>query len=190
MDTIKKAQIMDAEAIRRALTRIAHEILERHKGLDHLALIGIMKRGDILAQRIAEQIGQIEGRVPPVGALDITFYRDDAGLRGGLSDGNRPSHLPFNLEEKHVVLVDDVLYTGRSIRAAMDELIDYGRPRSIQLAVLVDRGHRELPIHADFVGKNAPTSLRENVAVYLQERDGQEGVFILAEDAPEASSIG
>lgn len=184
MDKTKKAQILDADTIRRALTRIAHEILERHRGLDRLVLIGIMKRGDVLAQRIADQIGQIEGTVPPVGALDITFYRDDADLRGGLGGGNRPSHLPFNLEGKDVVLVDDVLYTGRSIRAAMDELIDYGRPRSIQLAVLVDRGHRELPIHADYVGKNVPTSLKENVAVVLQERDGQEGAFIFAADAP------
>jgi pyrimidine operon attenuation protein / uracil phosphoribosyltransferase len=184
MEKPKKTQIMDAEAIRRALTRIAHEILERHHGLENLVLIGILQRGDVLARRLAEQLGQIEGVTPPVGSLDITFYRDDTGLRGGLSGGNVPSHLPFNLEGKHVVLVDDVLFTGRSIRAAMDELIDYGRPRSIQLAVLVDRGHRDLPIHADFVGKNVPTSLRENVALVLQERDGQEGVFIV--DAPAA----
>jgi pyrimidine operon attenuation protein / uracil phosphoribosyltransferase len=184
MDKSKKAQIMDAETIRRALTRIAHEILERNKGLGGLVLIGIMKRGDVLAQRLAEQIGQIEGKTPPVGALDITFHRDDADLRRGLSGSNGPSRLPFNLEGKHVVLVDDVLYTGRSIRAAMDELNDYGRPHSIQLAVLVDRGHRELPIHADFVGKNVPTSLRENVAVHLQERDGQDGAFILGAEEP------
>ncbi len=178
MKPSQPAQIMDAEAIRRALTRIAHEILERNHGTDRLVLIGIMQRGDILAQRLAELIGQIEGPAPPVGALDITFHRDDAGRASGPEGANRPSHLPFHLEDKHVVLVDDVLYTGRSIRAAMDELIDYGRPRTIQLAVLVDRGHRELPIHADFVGKNVPTSLREQVAVCLQERDGREGAFI------------
>jgi pyrimidine operon attenuation protein/uracil phosphoribosyltransferase len=178
MESAKPALILDAEAIRRALTRIAHEILEKNRGLQQLALIGIMKRGDILAQRLAELIGQIEGNVPPVGALDITFHRDDAGARAVAQGANRPSHLPFGLENRNVVLVDDVLFTGRSIRAAMDELVDYGRPRTIQLAVLIDRGHRELPIHADFVGKNVPTSLRENVAVYLQERDGREGAFI------------
>jgi pyrimidine operon attenuation protein/uracil phosphoribosyltransferase len=139
-----------------------------------------MNRGDVLARRLAASIGAIEGTTPPVGALDITFHRDDAGTRGpGDGGSRRPSHLPVGLDGKTVVLVDDVLFTGRSIRAAMDELMDYGRPRSIQLAVLVDRGHRELPIHADFVGKNVPTSLKESVAVRLQEPDGEDGVQIL-----------
>jgi len=178
MENAKQNQVMDAEAIRRAVTRIAHEILERNKGGENLALIGIMKRGDVLAQRLAEIIEKIEGKQPPVGALDITFYRDDAEQRGAKGGSNRPTHLPFNVDGKKVVLVDDVLFTGRSIRAAMDELIDYGRPQLVQLAVLVDRGHRELPIHADFVGKNLPTSAKEKVEVRLQERDGQEAVWI------------
>lgn len=180
MDTRKKAQILDPEGIRRALTRIAHEILERNQGVADLVLVGLMNRGDLLAQRLAAHIGAIEGAPPPVGALDITFHRDDAGTRApGGAGPQRPSRLPVGLDGKTVVLVDDVLFTGRSIRAAMDELMDYGRPRAVQLAVLVDRGHRELPIHADFVGKNVPTSLKENVAVRLQEPDGEEGVFIL-----------
>jgi pyrimidine operon attenuation protein/uracil phosphoribosyltransferase len=178
METNKKNQVMESETIRRAMTRIAHEILERNKGMDDVVLIGIMKRGDILAQRLADQIQKIEGKQPPVGALDITFYRDDTGQRGVSAGNNRPTHLPFNVDGKKVVLVDDVLFTGRSIRAAMDELIDYGRPQLIQLAVLVDRGHRELPIHADFVGKNIPTSPKQKVEVLLQERDGEEAVWI------------
>ncbi len=178
MEPTKKNQVMDADSIRRALTRIAHEILERNKGVDGLVLIGIMKRGDILALRLAEAIKQIEGKLPPVGALDITFYRDDAGSRGMKPVSNRPTHLPFNVDDKKVILVDDVLFTGRSSRAAMDEIIDYGRPKLIQLAVLVDRGHRELPIHADFVGKNIPTSAGQKVEVLLQERDGEESVAI------------
>ncbi len=175
----KKAQILDGDGIRRALTRIAHEILERNRGLGDLVLVGLLNRGDVLARRLAEAIGTIEGAPPPVGALDITFHRDDSGTRSPGGGPARPSHLPVDLTGKTVVLVDDVLFTGRSIRAAMDELMDYGRPRSIQLAVLVDRGHRELPIHADFVGKNVPTSLKENVAVRLREPDGEEGVYII-----------
>lgn len=172
-------QIMDADHIRRAVNRMAHEICERHKGVPDLALIGIMTRGDVLAQRIADQIGKIEQATPAVGALDITFHRDDTSTRTDRQPGRRPSHLPFSLENRRIILVDDVLYTGRSIRAAMDELIDYGRPRAIQLAVLVDRGHRELPIHADYVGKNLPTAEKEKVDVLLQECDGREGVFII-----------
>ncbi len=186
----KKAQILDAEGIRRALTRIAHEILERNHGTGQLVLIGILQRGDVLSHRIAEHIGRIEGAPPPVGALDITFHRDDLARSTQAAASNRPSHLPFDLEGKHVVLVDDVLYTGRSIRAAMDELNDYGRPRSVQLAVLVDRGHRELPIHADYVGKNVPTSQRENVAVHLREQDGEEGVFIYEREPGEEAKEG
>jgi pyrimidine operon attenuation protein / uracil phosphoribosyltransferase len=178
METGKKNQVMDPETIRRAVTRLAHEIVERNRGAEDLVLIGIMNRGDILARRLAEQIGKIEGKQPPVGAMDITFYRDDAGPRGAAVGNKGPTHLPFDVDGKRVVLVDDVLFTGRSIRAAMMELVDYGRPRLIQLAVLVDRGHRELPIHADFVGKNLPTSMKESVEVALQERDGADAVWI------------
>ncbi|MCK5219891.1 bifunctional pyr operon transcriptional regulator/uracil phosphoribosyltransferase PyrR [bacterium] len=172
-------QIMDADHIRRAINRMAYEICEHNKGIENLALIGIMTRGDVLAQRIADQIGKIEKDTPAVGALDITFHRDDTSMRTDRQPGRRPSHLPFQLENRKIVLVDDVLNTGRSIRAAMDELIDYGRPQEIQLAVLVDRGHRELPIHADYVGKNLPTATNEKVDVLLQECDRREGVFII-----------
>jgi pyrimidine operon attenuation protein / uracil phosphoribosyltransferase len=174
-------RIMDAEAIRRAITRIAHEILERQKGVSDLVLIGIIQRGDLLAQRLAAQIAAIEGAAPPVGALDITFHRDDTmSVRGTAQPSVRASHLPFDLNGKRVILVDDVLYTGRSVRAALDELNDYGRPQQIQLAVLVDRGHRELPIHADFVGKNVPTARREQVAVHLREHgDPEDAIWLI-----------
>lgn len=177
-----KAQILDAAGIRRVLTRIAHEIVEHNQGTDDLVLIGVVKRGDVLAHRLAALLRDIEGKAPPVGALDITFYRDDVRSRALPTEAHPPSHLPFPLEGRRVILVDDVLFTGRSIRAAMMELIDYGRPRAVQLAVVIDRGHRELPIHADYVGKNVPTALREDVEVRLEEHDGEEGVFIL-EDA-------
>jgi pyrimidine operon attenuation protein/uracil phosphoribosyltransferase len=156
--------LMDGAGIKRALTRIAHEILERNKGVADIVLIGIQSGGAFLAGGIAQQIGVIEGGEVPVGAVDITLYRDDCS-------GHLPHHpvgkteIPFSLEAKKVILVDDVLYTGRTIRAAMDALMDFGRPQSIQLAVLVDRGHRELPIRADFVGRNVPTSQKENVQV-------------------------
>jgi len=179
VSNMKTTQIMDAESIRRAITRIAHEICERNKGVENLVLIGIIQRGDLLATRIAKQIGEIEGTIPPVGALDITFHRDDTGQGGDWQVSKQPSHLPFALDGKRVVLVDDVLYTGRTIRAAMDELNDYGRPQQIQLAVMVDRGHRELPIHADFVGKNVPTSRREKIVVHLQERGDQDAINLL-----------
>ena len=156
--------LMDGEGIKRALTRIAHEILERNKGVADIVLIGIRSGGAFLADGIAQQIGVIEGGDVPVGAVDITLYRDDCS-------GHLPHHpvgktdIPFSLEAKKVILVDDVLYTGRTIRAAMDAMMDFGRPQSIQLAVLIDRGHRELPIRADFVGRNVPTSQKENVQV-------------------------
>lgn len=169
---------MDAEGIRRALTRIAHEIVERGAGASDLVLIGIRRRGGPLAERLAALIGQFEADRVPLGLLDITLYRDDLTTRS-----EQPvvhgTEIPVDLRGRRVVLVDDVLYTGRTVRAAMDALIDLGRPRRIELAVLIDRGHRELPIRADYVGKNVPTSRREVVAVRLQEIDGVDEVVLL-----------
>lgn len=176
----EKAEVMDAEAMDRALTRIAHEILEANKGAGSIALAGIMTRGVDMATRLAERIAQIEGTQVPVGSLDISFYRDDVATR--LSPEVHTTDIPFEVEGRTIVLVDDVLYTGRTIRAAMDAIMDYGRPSAIQLAVLVDRGHRELPIRADFVGKNVPTARRERVKVLLEEHDGREAVVILEDD--------
>ncbi|SHI51914.1 bifunctional pyr operon transcriptional regulator/uracil phosphoribosyltransferase PyrR [Desulfofundulus thermosubterraneus] len=173
-----KAQILDKEGIRRALTRIAHEIIERNKGTDGLALIGIRRRGVPLAERLAAKIREIEGSTVPVGTLDITLYRDDLTTLDQQPLVHR-TEVPFPVSDKIIVLVDDVIYTGRTIRAALDAIMDLGRPRVIQLAVLIDRGHRELPIRADYVGKNVPTSRREVVAVRLQETDDEERVLIL-----------
>ncbi|MGE3540318.1 MAG: bifunctional pyr operon transcriptional regulator/uracil phosphoribosyltransferase PyrR [Candidatus Tectimicrobiota bacterium] len=175
-----KAQVMDSIALQRAWRRIAHEILERNKGAGSLVLLGIRTRGVPLAQRLGEHLSQIEGHPVPVGAVDITLYRDD--LKGPKSRAVQPTEIPCSLEARHVILVDDVLYTGRSIRAALDALADFGRPHSIQLAVLIDRGHRELPIRADYVGKNVPTARHEQVSVALQEVDGTDAVTILAEE--------
>ncbi len=172
-----KARVMDAEAIDRALVRIAHEILERNKGAEELVLIGIRTRGLPLAQRLGDQLTRIETYPVPVGAVDITLYRDD--LKQRRSRPVHPTDIPCRLDGKHVVLVDDVLYTGRSIRAAMDALVDFGRPQTIQLAVLIDRGHRELPIRADYIGKNLPTARNEQVQVRLHEVDGENTVNIL-----------
>jgi pyrimidine operon attenuation protein/uracil phosphoribosyltransferase len=174
-----KAQVMDAVALERALIRIAHEILERNKGAEDLVLLGIRTRGVPLARRLGAQLQRIEHRPVPVGAVDITLYRDD--LRGRKCRPVHSTEIPCPLDAKHVVLVDDVLYTGRSIRAAMDALTEFGRPRTIQLAVLIDRGHRELPIRADYVGKNIPTARDEQVSVLLQEVDGENAVVILGE---------
>jgi pyrimidine operon attenuation protein/uracil phosphoribosyltransferase len=168
---------MQADDIRRALTRIAHEILERNHGVDDVVLVGIADRGDDLARRLAAEIGRIEGTPVPVGVLDITFYRDDIGLRSEAPEVHE-TRIGFDVGGTTVVLVDDVLYTGRTIRAAMDALTDLGRPRRIQLAVLVDRGHRELPIKADFVGKNVPTGPADDVRVSIQEVDGRDAVFV------------
>jgi len=173
----EKAQIMDREQIRRALTRIAHEIIERNKGTDNLMLLGIKTRGVPLAQRLAGLIERFEGRRPPVGMLDISLYRDDLTDIGDQPILNQTS-VPEPVVGKTVVLVDDVLYTGRTARAALDAVIDLGRPQLIQLAVLVDRGHREVPIRADYVGKNVPTSRQEVIAVMLEETDGQDRVVI------------
>jgi pyrimidine operon attenuation protein / uracil phosphoribosyltransferase len=170
-------QIMTAEEIRRAQTRISHEIVEKQAGTDGLVLIGIQRRGVPLAHRIAASIREHEGAVLPVGALDITFYRDDLSLVAQ-QPVVKGTDLPFDLNGRTVVLVDDVLYTGRTIRAAMDALVDFGRPQAIRLAVLVDRGHRELPIRADHVGKNVPTSREEVVRVHLDEIDDEDGVDI------------
>jgi pyrimidine operon attenuation protein/uracil phosphoribosyltransferase len=174
-------KLLDADDIRRALTRIAHEIIERDKGGRGLALVGIANRGDHLARRLAEQIHQIENVAVPVGVLDITFYRDDIGMKAEAPEVHE-TRIGFDINGSTVVLVDDVLFTGRTIRAAMDALMDFGRPRRIQLAVLVDRGHRELPIRADFVGKNVPTRRADDVRVLVTELDGQDAVVV--EEAP------
>jgi pyrimidine operon attenuation protein/uracil phosphoribosyltransferase len=173
----KKRVVMDADRIDRSITRIAYEILEKNKGVEDLVLIGIRTRGVYLAQRIQENIFRIEGSNVPLGILDITLYRDDIGKRKGKPILER-TEVPFSLDNKKVVLVDDVLFTGRTIRAAMDALIDFGRPKRIQLAVLIDRGHRELPIRADFVGKDLPSSLWEAVSVHLKENDQKDEVVI------------
>jgi pyrimidine operon attenuation protein/uracil phosphoribosyltransferase len=173
----EKAKVMDAEAIRRAVVRIAHEVLERNKETAALALVGIRTRGALLAQRLAKEIEGIEGQAIPVGALDITLYRDDLS-RIAPNPIVHATEIPFDMTDRHVILVDDVLFTGRTIRAALNAINDLGRPQTIQLAVLVDRGHRELPIRADYVGKNIPTSLTEQVEVRLAELDEKEEVVI------------
>lgn len=177
MEFMDKTVLMDSEGIRRALTRIAHEIVEKNKGVDNIVLVGIRTRGVPIAERLAENIEKIEGKKPPVGVLDITLYRDDLSTLA-YQPIVRPTELPVDITGKIVVLVDDVLYTGRTIRAALDAVIDNGRPKTIQLAVLVDRGHRELPIRADFVGKNVPTSSKEVVSVQLQTTDEAENVIL------------
>ena len=172
----EKAQVLDAAALDRALTRIAHEVLEKNGGAKDIAFVGLRTRGVTLAQRLATKVAAIDGASVPVGTLDITLYRDDLGLRG--APVVRGTDIPFPIKDKTVVLVDDVLFTGRTIRAALDALIDLGRPRMIQLAILIDRGHRELPIRPDYIGKNLPTSRREAVAVRLTEHDGEDRVVI------------
>lgn len=161
---------MNSEDIERALTRMAHQILEVNKGAENLALVGILTRGDLLAKSLQERIWEIEGVEVPLGALDISFYRDD--YMTYMSPEVHSTRIPFPIDGQKIVLVDDVLYTGRTIRAALDALMDIGRPKSVQLAVLVDRGHRELPIRADFVGKNVPSADNQNVLLYLEEVDG------------------
>jgi pyrimidine operon attenuation protein/uracil phosphoribosyltransferase len=174
---------MDADRVGRTLTRIAHEIVERNRTLDDLALVGIRSRGEHLARRLAEQLQQIAGRAVPTGALDITLYRDDLMRHAvGPQPLVRSTDIPFSIDDRILLLVDDVLYTGRTVRAALDALIDFGRPQAIQLVVLVDRGHRELPIKADYVGKNLPTSRGESVQVRLEEVDGDDEVVISGEE--------
>jgi pyrimidine operon attenuation protein / uracil phosphoribosyltransferase len=174
--------VMDADRMSRALTRIAHEILERNRGLDDVALVGIRARGVPLARRLAHALKEINGDDVPTGALDITLYRDDLMRQPvGPQPVVRRTEIPFSIDDRRILLVDDVLYTGRTIRAALDALIDFGRPRNIQLVVLVDRGHRELPIKPDYVGKNVPTSLKQSVQVRLEEIDGADEVLIEGE---------
>jgi pyrimidine operon attenuation protein / uracil phosphoribosyltransferase len=171
--------IMDADRMGRTLTRIAHEILERNRSTEHLALVGIRTRGDVLAKRLAVVLEQITNQPLRTGALDITLYRDDVMRHTvGPQPLVRRTEIPFSIDDQKILLVDDVLYTGRTIRAALDALIDFGRPKEIQLIVLVDRGHRELPIKADYVGKNVPTSLKETVTVRLAETDGADEVSV------------
>jgi pyrimidine operon attenuation protein/uracil phosphoribosyltransferase len=167
---VKRTGVFDADDLRRAHTRIAHEIVERNRGAADVVLVGLYTRGPAIARRLAAAIGEFEAVAVPVGALDISFYRDDIGLRAVTPTG--PTEIPGDIAGRVVVLVDDVLYTGRSVRAAMDALVELGRPRAIQLAVLVDRGHRELPIRPDFVGKNLPTRVGEDDRVRLAEVDG------------------
>ncbi|HAS54612.1 MAG TPA: bifunctional pyr operon transcriptional regulator/uracil phosphoribosyltransferase PyrR [Nitrospiraceae bacterium] len=176
----EKALILDKSGIDRALTRISHEILEKNRGAKSIALVGIQKGGVHLAGRLAAKIREIEGVDIPVGSLDITMYRDDLGTRKS-QPVPKATDISFDVQDRVIVLVDDVLFTGRTIRAALNSIMDYGRPMRIQLAVLVDRGHRELPIRADFVGKNLPTSSKEKVKVLLAEDGEEEKVVILAE---------
>lgn len=176
---MKEAEVLSAEDLARTLRRVAHEVIEANPGLEELVLVGIHTRGAVLASRLQTVLAELAGDEPPLGEIDISFYRDDLSVR---EPGRQPvvhsTRLDFPLEGKTVVLVDDVLFTGRTVRAAIDALFDYGRPDRIQLAVLCDRGHRELPIRPDYVGKNLPTSRSERVSVLLEETDGQEGVSL------------
>ena len=174
---MSKKEVIDEVTMKRALTRITYEIIERNRGIDNLVLVGIKTRGIYIAQRIADRLEQLEGVKVPVGALDITLYRDDKKRHKEEPELNS-SDIAVSLEGKEVILVDDVLFTGRTIRAALDAVMDFGRPRRISLAVLVDRGHRELPIRADFVGKNIPTALTEEIIVEVEETDGQDRILI------------
>lgn len=174
----EKAQVLDREMISRALARMAHEIIERNRGTQDLVIVGILRRGAYLARRLADCVKKIDNRQVPVGTLDITLYRDDLTLLAA-QPVVRKTEINFDIQDKKVILVDDVLYTGRTIRSALSELIDFGRPKCIQLAVLIDRGHRELPIRADYVGKNIPTSQNEIVEVRLDEEDGKDEVMVV-----------
>ncbi len=177
-----KARVMNSEGVRRAIARIAHEILERNGGIEELSIIGIQTRGAFLAERLAGKIEEIEGESVPMGVLDITLYRDDLQTVADQPVVNE-SRIPFDIQGKVIVLVDDVLFTGRTVRAALDEIIDFGRPKAVQLAVIIDRGHRELPIRADYVGKNVPTADNEIVAVRMAEKDKIDEVVILEVDS-------
>ncbi len=180
--------VMDADRMSRALTRIAHEIIERNLGVEGIGLVGIRTRGVPIARRLARSLHEITGGQVPCGALDITLYRDDLMRHPvGPQPVVRSTEIPFSIDDRTIVLVDDVLYTGRTVRAALDALVDFGRPKSIQLVVVVDRGHRELPIKADYVGKNLPTSHRESVRVRLEEIDGRDEVAIEKDETEQRS---
>ena len=184
---VPRTVLLGADDVRRAVSRIAHEVVERDRELSTIAIIGIRSRGDVLASRLREAIRTHENRTVPLGSLDITLYRDDL-TRIGYAPVVHESALDFSVDDRVVVLVDDVLFTGRTIRAALDALVDYGRPRAIRLAVLVDRGHRELPIRADFVGKNVPTKITDDVRVHLVEVDGRDEVELVAHETTGASA--
>ena len=186
---MQERQIMNHEDVRRALARVAHEILERNRGAEGLVIVGIHTRGVHLARRIAANLAEFEGIEVPVATLDVSLYRDDNRVRSQSHTKLQPTDIPMGIQGKRVVLVDDVLYTGRTIRAAMDALVDFGRPQQIQLAILLDRGHWELPIRADYVGQNLPTAFNERVKVRLIETDGADEVALIFEDleVPEES---
>ncbi|MEZ5358773.1 MAG: bifunctional pyr operon transcriptional regulator/uracil phosphoribosyltransferase PyrR [Candidatus Zixiibacteriota bacterium] len=177
MNKAEQIEIMDGRKMSRAMTRIAHEILEHNGGADSLVIVGILTRGAVLARKLAEIIKGIEGVEVPVGLMDINLYRDDINFNPD-QPVVRTTEIMFDIDEKNLILVDDVLYTGRTIRAALSQMIDFGRPATIQLAVMVDRGHRQLPIRADYVGKNIPTSFEDNVRVYFEEQDGKDEVIL------------
>ncbi len=177
MNYIEKAKIMSADEMARAVRRMAHEVLEENRGIENLVILGVQRRGVSLARMLGEAIEQVEGTAVPIGALDITFYRDDLSTLGPAPQVAH-TEMPFDVTDRKVILVDDVLYTGRTVRAALDEIMDWGRPRAIMLAVLIDRGHRELPIRPDFVGKNVPTSQKEIIKVKVQEFDEAEEVVV------------
>lgn len=176
-----KPKIMDAQDVQRAIARISHEIIERNRGVEHLVMIGILTRGYPLAKRLVETIRKIEGKEIPLGSLDISLYRDDLFTRQPVV---KRSEIAFDMTDKRVVLVDEVIFTGRTIRAALDAIMDFGRPEAVQLVVLIDRGHRELPVRPDYVGKNVPTSRDEEVVVKLTEVDGEDGVYIARPPMP------
>ncbi len=173
-----KAKILDEQAIQRTITRLAHEILEKNKGAENIALVGIQTRGEFLANRIKIKLNEIEGVAVPTGVLNITLYRDDVRVKLKQPEV-KATNILFDINDKNIILIDDVLYTGRTVRAAMDALTDLGRYSSIQLLVLIDRGHRELPIKADYVGKNVPTSIDEEIRVKLKEVDGEDAVYLI-----------
>ncbi len=182
-----KTHVLDAGGLRRTIDRLAHEVVERNRDIDNLVLVGIRTRGEFLAHRIAKKIEEIEHRTLPVGILDITLYRDD--LRGRLDQPRlKSSEILFDIKGKIIVLVDDVLFTGRTVRSALNALMDLGRPAMIEYLVLVDRGHRELPIKADFIGKNIPTAKIEDIKVLMTEIDGEDGIYLESDDTKEAKS--
>lgn len=187
MEGFSSAECMNSDDIERAMTRMAHQILETNKGAENLVLVGILTRGDELAKKLRQRIFDIEGVELPLGVLDISFYRDDFATH--FSPEVHSTSIPFSIDGKTVVLVDDVLYTGRTIRAALDALMDIGRPKAVELAVLVDRGHRELPIRADFVGKNVPSSANQTVRLLLEEIDGVPSVVQIS-DVPQGGHVG